>query len=117
MKPKMTRVELTDEIAQRADLSHVEAKMVLEAILDSMVSALKRGERIELRRFGTLVTRVRRARTARNPRNGEIVQVNAKRVLDFRPSIELLGLLNGGPEPELRLETEPRPEEAVMAAF
>lgn len=63
--------------------------MILEIVLDGMVRALRRGESVELRRFGVFQTRKRRPRTGRNPLTGAQVEVPAKRVPFFKPSKEL----------------------------
>jgi integration host factor subunit beta len=91
----MTKAGLIDEIARVAGTTLREAKLILETILDSMVKALSKGEEIEIRRFGSFSTRRRAPRTGRNPSTGKRVDVPARRVPRFRPSRELLGLVNG----------------------
>lgn len=58
---------------------------VVDAFFDAIVQQLTDGGRVEIRDFGAFTTRERQARTARNPRSGEAVAVNAKRALHFRP--------------------------------
>jgi len=91
----MTKAELKLEIAEAAGVSLKESREVLEIILDSMVRALRRGERVEVRGFGTLSIHIRNARDGRNPKTGVKVNVPAKRVPHFKPSLELRALVNG----------------------
>lgn len=92
---KLTKADLKLEIARAVAVSHKEAKDLLEIILDSMVRALRKGERVEIRRFGTFSTHARAPRGGRNPLTGAQVDVPAKRVPNFRPSRELRALVNG----------------------
>jgi integration host factor subunit beta len=91
----MTKADFTKEIARALEIPLKEARAMLEIILDSMVRALRKGERIELRGFGSLSTHVRAARRGRNPLTGACVSVGAKRVPSFKPSRELLAIVNG----------------------
>lgn len=92
---KLTKADLKLEIARVVAISHKEAKDLLEIILDSMVRALRKGERIEIRGFGSFSTRLRAPRVGRNPLTGAQVDVPAKRVLKFRLSSELRALVKG----------------------
>src|SRR6185437_14235676 len=94
----LTKAELKLEIAEAAGVSLKEAKEILEIILDSMVRALRKGERVEVRGFGTLSTHTRDARNGRNPKTGIEVNVPAKRVPHFKPSVELKAMVNGSAE-------------------
>ncbi|MFI5337300.1 MAG: HU family DNA-binding protein [Opitutales bacterium] len=94
----LSRAELIDEIAYTCDTSQKEAKAILEVVLDSMVRALRNGDWVQIRRFGTFRTRTRRARAAVNPRNGERIRVPAKRIPYFKASKELAEALAAGPE-------------------
>ena len=94
----LTKAALKLEIAEAADVSLKEAREMLEIILDSMVRAMRKGERIEVRGFGTLSTHIRNARNGRNPKTGVKVNVPAKRVPRFKPSVELRALVNGSAE-------------------
>jgi nucleoid DNA-binding protein len=94
----MMKVDFTRDISQALDISLKDAKAVLEAILDSMTEALQRGDYIELRGFGTLSTHTRRARQGRNPKTGVVVSVDQKRVPKFKPSRELLAVVNHVPK-------------------
>ncbi|MCC6344539.1 MAG: HU family DNA-binding protein [Bryobacterales bacterium] len=91
---KLCKDELVREIARVCEVSLKDAKTILEAMLDSMVSALQRGERIELRTFGTFYPRKRSARPGRNPRTGAPVDVGPKTVPRFKPAQDLLNVVN-----------------------
>jgi integration host factor subunit beta len=90
----MMKANLIKEIARVVEMPQREAKIVLEVILDGMVRALRKGERVELRGFGTFDTHVRARRIARNPRTGVRVNVPARRVPHFKPGKELIALVN-----------------------
>lgn len=91
---KLCKDELVREIARVCEVSLKDARTILDAMLDSMVSALQKGERIELRTFGTFYPRKRSARPGRNPRTGAPVDVGPKTVPRFRPAQDLLNVLN-----------------------
>src|SRR5206468_11092432 len=76
------------------DLTQREVEGVVIAIFDSITDQLARGGRVELRGFGAFSTRERDARIGRNPRTGEAVSVNAKRVPYFKPGKEMRERLN-----------------------
>ena len=89
----ITRVELIAEVARVLEVSDPQASAIVEIILGSMVRALERGERVEIRGFGSFDTRQRGARIGRNPKTGARVEVPPKRVPFFKASKELRGLL------------------------
>ncbi len=66
-----------------------EAGTIVDAALNSILEALRRGEKVEIRGFGTFRTRTRNARTGRNPKTGQTVVVPAKTVPFFKPSKQL----------------------------
>jgi len=90
----MTKAELFAEVAKAADLPKKDSEIIVNTVLKSIVDALHRGEKIELRGFGSFRLRNRRARTGRNPKTGEKVQVPAKRIPYFKPGRELKELIN-----------------------
>jgi integration host factor subunit beta len=82
----MTRSDLVEELAARfAQLTHRDAESAVKTILDAMGDALVRGNRIEIRGFGSFSVSRRPPRIGRNPRSGESVQVPEKRVPHFKP--------------------------------
>lgn len=91
----MIRSELVAAVAQaNPHLGHKEVERVVATIFDTIVDALADGGRVELRGFGAFSTRGREARTGRNPRTGDAVPVDAKRVPYFKPGKELREKLN-----------------------
>lgn len=93
----MIRSELVQKIADdNPHLSVRDAERVVNTVLDAIAEVLAAGGRAELRGFGTFSTRARGARTGRNPRTGEAVPVEAKRVPHFKPGKELRERLNAG---------------------
>ena len=91
----MTRANLTEEVYQAIGRPLKESDIVVCAIFDSIVRALRSGEKVEIRGFGSFHTRQRRARIARNPKTGARVVVPPKRIPFFKPSKELRELLDG----------------------
>lgn len=91
----MIRSELLQAIAaDNPDLRPEEVEEVVSIFFDEMSTRLAEGGRVELRGFGTFSTRARDARTGRNPRTGETVEVPAKRVPYFKPGKEMRERLN-----------------------
>ena len=72
-----------------------DTEVIVEAIFDSVVKALRGGDKIEIRGFGSFRTRQRQPRVGRNPKTGARVDVPAKRIPYFKPSKELKDLVNG----------------------
>jgi integration host factor subunit beta len=82
----MTRSDLVDELASRfSQLTHRDAEHAVKTILDAMSDVLARGQRIEIRGFGSFSINRRPPRIGRNPRSGESVQIPEKRVPHFKP--------------------------------
>ena len=93
----MLRSELVEALAERnKNLLATEVEKVVDVILEEIAKALERGDRVELRGFGAFSVRKRDARVGRNPRTGEQVSVEAKRVPFFRAGKEIRQKLNGG---------------------
>ena len=85
----ITKKDLVEEIASRAGLTQVDTKVVVENFLDAISNALIEGKNIEIRGFGRFKLRMRGARTARNPRTGEKVNIDAQIRPVFEASREL----------------------------
>jgi len=92
----MTKRAIIEELlARRRNFSHREAETIVNAIFDEMASVLAKGQRIEIRGFGSFAVKQRRARQGRNPKTGELVSVDAKRIPFFRAGKELRLEVNG----------------------
>lgn len=86
----MTKSELIETIMkQHEQITREEAEVVVNEALSAIIDALSRGERVELRGFGSFTTKIRQARTGRNPKTGESVEVPPKHVPHFKPGKEL----------------------------
>ncbi len=92
----MTKAELVDEVGRQASLTRKHSEVIVDAVFSSILEALQRGDKIELRGFGSFRIRKRGSRTGRNPKTGEGVVVPAKRVPYFKPGKELRELINRG---------------------
>ena len=90
----MTKAELVERVAHAAALSRADAEQAVQTVLDSVVDALRRGEKIELRGFGSFRLRARRPRLGRNPKTGTKVDVPGKAIPYFKPGKELRDQLN-----------------------
>ena len=95
----MIRSELLQALStDNPDLRPEEVEQVVDIFFEEITQRLAEGGRVELRGFGTFSTREREARTGRNPRTGETVDVPAKRVPYFKPGKEMRERLNSGSE-------------------
>lgn len=91
----MIKSELIQQIAEKnPHLYHRDLERVVQTILNEIVAALSHGHRVELRGFGAFSVRERDARTGRNPRTGDSVDVDSKRVPFFKTGKELRQRLN-----------------------
>jgi integration host factor subunit beta len=97
----MTKAELVEEVARAAELTKKDSEVIVEEVFKNIIEALNRGEKIELRGFGSFRVRQRDARRGRNPKTGAPVDIPAKRVPYFKPGKELKELINAvlGEEP------------------
>ncbi len=84
----MTKADLVEQVAQAIGpgITKKDCAAVVDGFLNAIRQALADGNHIEIRGFGTFKVRNRRARTARNPRTGEAVHVEARQVPVFKPS-------------------------------
>ncbi len=89
----MTKADLVEEVARVVECSRRKAATIVETVFESVVKTLREGRRVEIRRFGSFGTRQRRARIGRNPRSGQTVQVPPKKIPFFKPSQELLKII------------------------
>jgi len=90
----MTKADLVEKVTSVGDLTRRDGEVIVETIFDAVIGALKSGDKIEIRGFGSFRTRQRNPRIGRNPKTGERVEVPAKKVPYFKPSKELRDLVN-----------------------
>lgn len=93
-QPTLTKADLIEEVLRVTELPRKESESIVETIFDSIIESLQKGDKIEIRGFGSFRTRQRNARTGRNPKTGAKVDVPAKRVPFFKPSKELRDSVN-----------------------
>src|SRR5499425_3043457 len=93
-QPTLTKADLIEEVLKVTELPRKESEIIVETIFDSIIEAIQKGEKIEIRGFGSFRTRERRGRMGRNPKTGEKVEVPAKRIPFFKPSKELKDFVN-----------------------
>ena len=82
----MTKADIVNEVAGMTGLSKVEVEVVVEGIMVSISDSLKRGERVDLRGFGSFIVKQRSAREARNPATSEIVKLKERHIPSFKVS-------------------------------
>ena len=92
----MTKSELIESVAEKLDLPKGKSEMIVNIIFDSMEDSLVRGERIEIRGFGSFEVRHYKAYSGRNPRTGAKVEVKPKRLPFFKVGKELKERVDAG---------------------
>jgi len=91
----MTKSELIAKLAAKNPQLYIrDVETIVETVINEMSDALVRGDRVELRGFGAFSVKERAARTGRNPRTGESVEVDAKRLPAFKAGKQLRDRLN-----------------------
>ena len=86
----MNKAELIDAIAAKAGMTKVDTKKALDAMIDVAKEEMKKDGKIALVGFGTLSTSVRKARKGHNPRTGKSIKIAAKKVVKFKPAVNIL---------------------------
>src|SRR5207247_11462256 len=95
----MTKAELVEEVARVSELTKKHSEIIVNTVFDSIVDALRKDEKIELRGFGSFRIRQRRSRQGRNPKTGDKGDVPAKRIPYCQPGKELKELINNSAQP------------------
>ena len=90
----MTKAELVDFIAEKADLTKADAARALEAVMEGVTAGLKETGKVTLVGFGTFTAKAREAREGRNPQTGETVKIAARVVPGFKAGSKLKDALN-----------------------
>ena len=86
----MNKVELINAVAEKAGMTKVDARKAIDAILDVTKAELKKDGKIALVGFGTMLVTKRDARQGRNPRTGKDIKIPAKKVVKFKPALNIL---------------------------
>ena len=90
----MNKTELVEAIAESADISKAKAGQALDGMVDAITSTLKDGDTVSLIGFGTFLVRDRAARTGRNPKTGETIQIKASKSPAFKAGKALKDAVN-----------------------
>jgi len=90
----MNKSELADAVADAANLSKADGARAVDAVIDSVTAALKKGDTVSLVGFGTFQVKARAARAGRNPRTGETIQIKASNVPSFKAGKGLKDAVN-----------------------
>ena len=80
----MTKADLIDSTANKAALPRQGVEDIINQVFDSIVAALKNGDKVNISGFGTFAVSHRKARTGRNPKTGEAIQIAASRAAKFK---------------------------------
>ena len=90
----MNKSDLIDAVAGDADVSKAEAARVVDAVIDSITRALKKGDTVTLEGIGTFQVRERAARSGRNPKTGETIKIDASKNPAFKAGKALKDAVN-----------------------
>jgi DNA-binding protein HU-beta len=90
----MNKAELIDAVAEGADISKAAATRAVDTMIDSITDALKKGDQVTIVGFGTYQVRERAARTGRNPRTGESINIPASKQPAFKAGKALKDAVN-----------------------
>ena len=85
----MTKKDIILKVSDDTNLKQIDVKKVVQKTIDCIIDALVRGENIELRNFGVFKIKQRKSRTGRNPRTGQLVPVPPRKVVVFKPGLEM----------------------------
>ncbi len=85
----MTKKDIILKVSDETNIKQTDVKKVVQKSLECIIEALIRGEKIELRNFGVFKLKQRKSRTGRNPRTGQIVPVPPRKVVVFKPGLEM----------------------------
>lgn len=91
----ITRADLSEVVYQKVGLSRTESAALVELVLTELADSLARGENVKLSSFGSFIVRQKGERVGRNPKTGEEVPIEPRRVMVFKPSNILKQRING----------------------
>jgi integration host factor subunit beta len=91
----MKKSQLISHLSKEKQLPAKDTEIIVSTVFEEIAASLERGQRVELRGFGTFGLKQRRARSGRNPKTGESVTVDAKRVMFFKAGKELRERVDG----------------------
>ncbi|MDP8213106.1 MAG: HU family DNA-binding protein [Candidatus Zapsychrus exili] len=85
----MTKKDIVLKITDRIGIKQVDVKKIVQSTFDVIIESLMRDEKVELRNFGVFKIKERKARFGRNPRTGDSVPVPPRKVVVFKPGLEM----------------------------
>ena len=85
----MTKKDIVLKITDMTGIKQIDVKKIVQKTFDAIIDSLIQGEKVELRNFGVFKLKERRARFGRNPRTGESVPVPPRKVVVFKPGLEM----------------------------
>lgn len=85
----MTKKDIVLKISDETGIKQIDVKKVVQKTFDAIIDSLTQFNKVELRNFGVFKIKERRARTGRNPRTGEVVPVPPRKVVIFKPGLEM----------------------------
>ena len=88
----MIKLDIVNAVVAKTNISRTKAEQAVETVFESLKSALGRGQRIDLRKFGVFCVNPRKTGFGRNPRTGEEVSIPPGKAVRFKPGKELQGL-------------------------
>lgn len=100
-KETLTRAQLSEAVNSEIGLSRAESAALVEQVLETIAKAVEAGQNVKISSFGTFVVRQKNGRIGRNPKTGEEVPIEPRRVLTFRPSQILRDRINRTPSPDM----------------
>lgn len=95
----MTKADLIDSIASKLDMPKGQAERAVNTVFDDIVGALRNGDKVNISGFGTFTVSNRKARTGRNPKTGEPIDIPASRSAKFKPGKNLKDALEAAAPP------------------
>ena len=102
--PALTKAQLADLLFEQIGLNKRESKDMVDAFFDLMVDSLIEGDDVKISGFGNFQIRTKAARPGRNPRTGELIPIDARRVATFHASHKLKALIQGDSDEDERME-------------
>ena len=102
MSETLTRQHLAEAVYSQVGLSRNESADLVDRVLEEVAARLVRGEMVKLSSFGTFAVRAKGGRMGRNPKTGEEVPINPRRVLVFRASHVLKAMINDSPAAKVK---------------
>ncbi|MFH1768148.1 MAG: HU family DNA-binding protein [Candidatus Omnitrophota bacterium] len=85
----MTKRDIVLKISEKTGIKQILVKKVVQQVFDTIFAAMKEGKKIEIRNFGVFKVKKRRGRIGRNPKTGEVVPVPERKIVVFKPGLEM----------------------------